>query len=87
MLLQRLPHDALVLPQQLPRFRVAEAVGERRGALDIREQDGAESTRLPYPGLQPQEPVYLRDYDVGLSPGGGTLPFERDEPGLGKPRR
>src|SRR3990172_6915220 len=40
--LQRLPHDALVLAQPLPRPGIAEALCHGRGALDVREEDGAE---------------------------------------------
>src|SRR4030067_1018020 len=40
--LQRIAHHALMLPEQLPRFGVAEAVGERRRAFHVREQDGVD---------------------------------------------
>ena len=46
MSLQGITDDALVLPQQLPRLRVAQPLGEGRRALHIREQDGPKSARV-----------------------------------------
>ncbi len=40
MSLERVPHDPLVLAEQLPGFGVAEALGEGSGAFDIGEEDG-----------------------------------------------
>ncbi len=85
--LERFPHDALVLAQHLTGLGIAQPLSQRRRPLHVREEDGDESTkRRPLDvSFDPQEATDLRHDDAGLCPGRVTHPFERNEPGVGKP--